>query len=486
LINEFIGGNYRVLSSDDVYRVHLSSLEILERIGIAARDPSTLDLMRKAGALVDYGKKVIRIPEYLVKEAVKKAPSVVRLCARNPKFDLRLEGCRVHFGTGGTALYVLDLKEGVRRKATKKDIEDLGRLTDALNNIHFFHLPVFPSDVPMEAANIYRFYCGLTNVTKHVTGSGYTTRDIDEAIRMASIIAGGYDELIKRPLTSFIVCPVISPLTLDANVTNLLIHIAKTSLPLIVSVEVVSGTTGPVTLAGTLAQQNAETLCGILISQIVNPGTPVLYGNVSSISDPWRGHFLSGAVELGLLSAASTQMAHYYGLPIYATAGMSDSKIPDAQAGYEKAATTMLVALAGGNFIHDAAGLLEFSLTASYEQMVIDDEILGMTLRAVKGIDVNDENLALDVIEKVGPGGNYLVQQHTCRHLRDEHYIPTLSDRRRREDWEIDGSRDTWMRAREIAQLILEKHIVEPLPKEISLELENALKTALKNAISPA
>jgi trimethylamine--corrinoid protein Co-methyltransferase len=196
---------------------------------------------------------------------------------------------------------------------------------------------------------------------------------------------------------------------------------------------------------------------GVILAQAVNPGTPVIFGSVATNTDLRDLKYIAGSVEMGLLNAAGAQMAQFYKLPYYATGGMTDSKTLDAQSGYESAITNLLCALSGANFIHDSAGLMEFAMTVCYEKYVIDNEILGMVLRAVEGIRVDDETLAYDLIKEVGPGGNFVATRHTRRFMRREHYQPTLSDRNSREDWESRGAMNSWEKASEIVKTILDK-----------------------------
>jgi trimethylamine--corrinoid protein Co-methyltransferase len=212
-----------------------------------------------------------------------------------------------------------------------------------------------------------------------------------------------------------------------------------------------------VTLAGTLVVQVVDSLAGVIISQLANPGTPVIYGSVASSTDLRDMKYITGSVEMGLLNAAGAQIAQFYKLPFYATGGMTDSNVIDAQCGYESSITTLLCALAGANFIHDAAGLMEFALTMSYEKLVIDNEILGMTMRAVRGIEVNDETLAFDALREAGPGGHFVANRHTRTYMRREHYAPTLSNRKSREKWEKQGSKDIFQKAKGRVEQILDK-----------------------------
>jgi trimethylamine--corrinoid protein Co-methyltransferase len=292
---------------------------------------------------------------------------------------------------------------------------------------------------------------------------------------MAELIAGSPEALIERPFVSMVAC-VISPFVIDEKYGLLAMEAAVAGVPVVVPSEPLCGATSPITLAGNLVVWTVDTLAGVMLAQLVNPGAPALAGCVASVTDMRDLKYLSGAVEMGLLNAGAAQMAQYYKLPVYTTAGMSDSKINDAQAGYESAITSTLVALAGGNFIHDAAGFLEFCMTASFDKLVIDNEIIGMVMRAVEGIEVNEKTLAFDVIKQAGPGGHFVSSRHTRRFMRKEFFHPSLSDREDRERWNESGAKDTWARAtqkvREILngppEAVIPDDIRERIKKEVS------------------
>ncbi|MFC1893452.1 trimethylamine methyltransferase family protein, partial [Chloroflexota bacterium] len=357
-----------------------------------------------------------------------------------------LGGNRVYAGTGGTALYIYEPDTRKKRPATLEDLKRIAKLVDHLDNIHLFMLPTYPNELPVEQVDINRFFTGLDNTTKHIMGGVYTLDGVLQVIRMAEIVAGSAEALRQRSLISMITCS-ISPLKIDGNYGDLVIAIAKSGIPLVCPAEPLCGATSPITLAGNLAIQTTDSLIGVMLTQIVNPGTPVIFGSVATNTDLRNLNYLAGSVEMGLLNAAGAQMAQFYQLPFYATGGMTDSKVLDAQSGYESAITSLLCALAGANYIHDAAGLMEFAMTMCYEKLVIDNEILGMVLRAVEGIRVDEDTLAFDLIKEVGPGGNFVSAKHTRHFMRSEHYQPSLSDRSSREEWEAKGGKSAWERA---------------------------------------
>jgi len=470
------GGQYQILSQEEVERIHNASLQILKRTGIKSRQQEILQIFSDAGAEVDFEQGRVRIPPSLVEDAINKAPSKIILCGRDEKNDLILEDKKVYFGTGGAALNVLDLQTGKLRRALLQDIANIARLVDALDNIHFFIRPVVAQDIPQEFLDVNKYYAALSNTSKHVMGSAYSVKSALEVIGMAEKIIGGKEALQKRPIISFITSWMKSPLALDDSTTSILIRIAKERVPVALSSAPMAGSTSPVTLAGTLAQVNAEQLSGIVLTQLVSPGTPVLYGAIPSVADMSSMSFLCGAVELGVLNIAAAQLAHYYDIPFYAWAGLTESKIPDVQAGYEKAVTALLVGLAGANYIHNSAGMLESTTTVAYEQYVIDNEIIGMVMRTLRGIEINEDTLALEVIDKVGPGGNFLAESHTVSHMRSEFFFPKVSDRSNREKWLAEGGKDARQRAREIAINILATHKPLAIPCEVDKEIRSLVK----------
>lgn len=451
------GGQYKPLCDEDIQKIHETSLKVLEEVGVEVNFPEARELFQNAGAEVDEASRIVKVNRDLVEELIQAAPSSVQLCGRDETggLDCEIGGDLVYMGTGGTALNVQDPGATDARPSKLVDVMNMARLVDALDNIHFYMLNVYPNDLSVDEVDVNRFGAALLWTRKHIMGGVYTLEGVRNVIKMAEFIAGSAQALRERPFISMVTCP-ISPFKLDKRYAELTIEAARNGIPVVVPAEPLCGATAPITLAGNIVVQNVDSLAGIMLTQLTTSGAPTLYGCISSITDLRDMKYLSGAVEMGLMNAASAQMARFYQLPLYSTAGMSDSKVNDAQAGYESAITNLMVALAGGNLIHDAAGFLEFCMTASYDKLVIDNEIIGMVMRAVEGIEVNEETLAFDVIKEVGPGGHFISNRHTRRHMRSEQYIPQLSDRENRDQWERNSSKDAWGRATEKARELLE------------------------------
>jgi trimethylamine---corrinoid protein Co-methyltransferase len=465
-----VGGQYRPLTDEGIRKIHDSAMTLLSEIGVEVHSKLAFNTFQKHGAVCDASSKLVKLSRPMVEDAIARAPKKVVLCGREEKHDLYCEGKNVYLGTGGTVLNVIDLETDMKRKTQLKDVRDIARLCDALENVHFMVLPVYPNDLPPQEVDINRFHSSIMNCSKHLMGGIYTLKGTLDIIKMAETIAGSPRALRERPFLSFITC-VVSPLKIDDLYGDILYHIAQAGIPVAIPAEPLTGATSPVSIAGLLTGLHAETLSGLVLTQLVNPGTPVLYACTATSTDLRTMGYLSGSVEMGLINAGAAAMAQYLNLPNYTTAGMSDSKIVDTQNGYEKALTSTLVALSGSNFIHDAAGLVEFASTASYKQYVIDNEIIGMVMRAVRGIEVTEETLAVGVYRRVGPGGNFLADPHTVQWMRKEHYVPKLSDRQLRINWEKSGKPCVEEKAKALARKILKEHKPLGLPKEMNDQL---------------
>jgi len=465
------GGQYRPLTNEGIRKIHESALTLLSEIGVEVHSKLAFETFQKHGAGCDTSKKLVKLSRSMVEDAIDKAPKKVVLCGREEKHDLYCEGKNVYLGTGGTVLNVIDLETDEKRPTLLKDVRDIARLCDALENIHFMVLPVYPNDLPPQEVDINRFHSSILNCSKHLMGGVYTLKGTLDTIKMAEMIAGSPKALRERPFISFITC-VVSPLKIDDLYGDILYHIARAGMPVAIPAEPLTGATAPVTIAGLLTGLHAETLSGVVLTQLVNSGTPVLYACTATSTDLKTMGYVSGSLEMGLINAGAAAMAQYVDLPNYTTAGMSDSKLVDTQNGYEKGITSVLVALSGSNFIHDAAGLVEFASTASYKQYVIDEEIIGMVMRAVRGIEVSEETIALDAYRRVGPGGNFLCDHHTVQWMRREHFTPKLSDRQLRVNWEKSGRPCVEEKAKGIAKAILRDHKPLGLPKELNDQLK--------------
>lgn len=462
------GGQYRPLTDKEVNRIHEAALHVLEHTGIEVMASEARDIFRDAGADIDPDKNRVYLPPAMVEDALGTAQNEVTLYGRDDEHNITLGGKRVHMGTGGAAVKVLDLETGQVRETTLQDVARIGRLVDALDNIHFYLRACVARDIPEDKLDLNTYYAALANTTKHVTGNCFTVRSARQVMEMGAMIAGTMQALRERPILSFITSWTVSPLRFAPETVQVLTEVVRQEMPVFLSSAPQSGATSPAALAGTLVQITAEELSGITYCQLVNPGTPVVLGFVPSVSDLRTGNFTGGSAEFGLMNAAVAQIGQFYDLPVYNSSGLTDSKVPDAQAGYEKGITGLAAALAGSNYIHHSAGFLESMLTVAYEQYVIDDDINGSIMRAVRGIEVNDETLSVDLIDQVCRGeGHFLGTQQSLKMMNTEYYYPPSSDRQRRENWVEEGSQDMRTRAREKARDILNTHHPTPLPADV-------------------
>jgi len=317
------------------------------------------------------------------------------------------------------------------------------------------------------------FYHAFDHTTKHVMGGCDDLEGAEQMWQIASFIAGGGDRLREKPFVSVITNP-ISPLTIDGNTLNVLNFCTTHGIPITCAPAPMAGATSPATLAGTLSQMHAEALAGVAITQVLAPGAKVLYGAVPTTMDLRKMEFTMGSVEMAMMNACAVQLAKLYNLPIYASGGVTEAKRPDIQAGFEKAFSSLMVAMAGADCLHLAAGMLDSANSISYEQYVIDNEIMGMVQRILSGIKVNEDTLGFDVIEKVGPGGNYVTEDHTVEHMMDEFFYPKLSVRCNFDVWEEQGQPDMFGRAKDVVQKILEESKKGLLDTGLVLDIEKA------------
>ncbi len=476
------GGQYRPLSEEQVRMIHEASLLILERTGFAYEKglDSTLKMLEKAGATVDRDRSRITFPRDLIMEQADVAPDHVVLYSRDGKNDLDLSKDRVYMGTGGAAIKILDLETGQARATTLRDLYLLGHLADQLDNIHFFLRPCIPQDIPQTACDVNVFYTCFKATSKHIMGGVNDEEGFRKVLDLSSMVAGSVEKLWDKPFFSLITSFVISPLKLSTQPTLIMQEACRNHIPVALSSAPAAGSTSPMTMAGSLAQLHAEELVGITIGQLTNPGAPQLYGGIPGTADMHSMDYLGGAVECGMMNAAIHQMAQHIKVPNYNSSGLSDSKIPDAQAGWEKALTSLLAAMGGSNYIHHAAGMLESMLTVAYEQYVMDDEIIGMCCKVLKGIEVDPEHLALEAIEEVGPGGNFMMSLHTLAHMRTEFFSGNgVSDRKNRDMWEKDGSIDARTRAREIARKMISSEPGDHLPGNVDKAIREKFEILL-------
>lgn len=459
---------FRVLSDDQVWEIRQAAFDILEKTGCQVQHAGARELLKKAGALVK--DRRVWLPRHIVEACVRTAPKGFTVYDRDGQRALEVEGRKSYYGTSTASPNTRDAFSGEIRETRVADIALGARVADALPNLDWVMPMGSSQDVPALAADVHEFEAVVTNTTKPVVFIGYSPRGVELVYEMAAEVAGGLDELQRRPFVLAYPEP-ISPLVFPAEVVERMFVAADLFMPQIPGPSAQAGATSPVTLAGTVAQSIAESLVSLVLVQLRKPGAPCcLSGNVG-VFDMRTALLSLAAPEVSLGLAAQAEVAQSFGLPTWGLAGATDSKTLDAQAGIESAFHILAQGLAGLNLIHDV-GYLDSGMVCSAEMLVMGDEVIGMAKRFIQGIRVDAETLARDVIEKVGPGGHYLQERHTVRHMRDELWMPGLLTRQHRDIWRAEGAKDLAQRVGERVRELAESHQPKSLPDEKLAALE--------------
>ncbi|MFN2245102.1 MAG: trimethylamine methyltransferase family protein [Anaerolineae bacterium] len=459
---------FRVLSDDQVWEIKQAAFDVLEKTGCEVRHAGALDLLKKAGALVRDQR--VWLPRHIVEECVRTTPKGFTTYDRDGNRAMEVEGRKSYYGTSTASPNTRDAFSGEIRETRVADIALGAQVADALPNIDWVMPMGSSQDVHPLAADVYEFEAVVTNTTKPMVFIGYSPRGMELVYEMAAEVAGGLEALQLRPFLIAYPEP-ISPLVFPAEVVDRMFIAADLRLPQIPGPSAQMGATSPVTMAGTIAQSIAESLISLVLVQLRKPGAPCcLSGNVGALD--MRTALLSLAspeVSLGL--AGQAEVAQSFGLPTWGLAGATDSKVLDAQAGIESAFHILAQGLAGLNLIHDV-GYMDGGMVCSAEMLVMGNEVIGMAKHFIQGIRVDRETLARDVIGKVGPGGHYLQERHTVRHMRDELWTPKLLTRQHRDVWRSEGAKDMEQRTRERVHQLVDTHQAPPLPDKTLAALE--------------
>lgn len=466
--------NFSVLSKSQCERIFYAALEILERTGVEMFSEEGLLLLKKAGCKAEGSR--VHIPSYLVEWAINTAPSRVTLCNRNGERSLMLEGHNSYFGPGPTNPNFIDVETGKRRPVVKRDVINTAIVADALPNIDFVMSLAMISDCNPMLSDVHEVHAMLKNTTKPIVGWSFGVDGYKDIIDMCSAVVGGLGNLQNNPIVALYSEPA-TPLSHPAESIDKLLYAAEKLIPVIYAPACQLGATAPVTIAGAVALGMAENLTGLLLGQLKREGAPFICAAQIALMDMKTMQCCYGAPEFMLGHAVSTDVYRYLKLPTWTTAGATDSKIVDEQAAIESAIGCMMAAFGGGNLIHDV-GFMEMAMSASLEQMIMGDEIIGMLRRLVAGVEVSDETLALDLIDEVGPGGNFITSEHTFNHFKNEIWEPTLMDRTNFKQWEQEGEKSMHKRLNEKAKAILNDHKPEPLPESIVEKLDSILEKA--------
>ena len=451
------GGTYKPLSDADVQAIHRAALEALETIGLADAPPSGVAYLTRAGAIQgDDGR--LRFPRALVEDALSRANRDITLCGRDPAHDLDLSGTRVHYGTAGAAVNMVDAQGVQYRESTLQDLYDAARICDQLENIHFVQRPMVARDITdnMEL-DLNTVYACCAGTLKHVGVSFTDPAYVAEALEMLHRIAGGEDAWRARPFLSNSNCFVVPPMKFATESCQVMEACIAGGMPVLLLSAGMAGATAPSTVAGAITQAVAECLAGLVYVDSIAPGHPAIFGTWPFGLDLRSGAMTGGSGEQALLSAGCAQMHQFYDLPGGAVGGIADSKMPDMQAGWEQMCSNVMAGLSGLNMVYESAGMHASLLGFCHESLILGDDIIGQALRCVRGIEVTDETLALDQMRQVclGGPGHYLGTEQTLARMEQDHVYPTYGNRASPKEWDEQGKPDLVDSARQRKEAIL-------------------------------
>ncbi len=462
-----------ILNHDEIVKIHSASLWIIENVGIRFPSSRALEIWSANGAMVDYDRKIVRAKPDLIEAALKKCLPIYTLAARDRSMDLVLDGNHAYLGTDGCGVEVIDIHSNQKRTSRLSDVGEIARIADAMDEVGFHWVPVSAQDVPGNVRGLSEIKAIWENSTKHVqTESIYSSREAEAAIEMAALITGGKNDLRSWPVLSLMQCTA-PPLSHDGGSLDAALIAAQYGIPTGFMTMAACLTTGPATMAGTLAVGNAEVISGIALLQLGYPGAPVFYAAAQTASDIRTGAYTGGGPEDFLFGAATNLLANFYNIPLSMGAFATGAKEPNWQAGLENSLSTFMAGISMADMLL-GCGFLHGSRIWSYAEMMLDCEIFAIVKKMLEGIQVNDETLALDVIAAVGPGGNFLAQKHTRAHMH-ELFLPQFMDRRPYGDWEAkkDDARD-WALGK--ARRLLKEHHPVELDPRIRIEMEKIIQ----------
>lgn len=459
-----IGGMYKPLVDADLRRIYHCALELLEKLGVG-EVPRRLQRDLAAVGAIDNEAGRFLFPRGLVEEALDQAARTFVLHGRDPARSIEVGGDKVYFGTGGAAVQTLDMESGLYRPSTLADLHNLTRLQDTLANVSWYTRCCVATDVPDNYdLDVNTVFALLKNTTKPMATSFTLAEYVAPIVDMLDIAAGGAGEFAKRPFLKAHISPMISPMRYGEDAVDVVYECIRHNIPISCITAAQAGATAPATLAGFLAQSLSETLASLVMVHAIQPGYPMVFSNWPLVIDLRTGAFSGGSGETAVLNAASAQLSNWLGLPSGVASSMTDAKAIDAQYGMEKGITSMVAGLAGGNLIYESSGMTASLLGVSFEAFVLDDEMHSNIYRALRGIEVTEDNLGFDAIcEAVMGEGHFLGGRHTFAAMERDYFYPSLADRDDPRTWAQNGAQDAWTRARERAKEILQDHRPEYL-----------------------
>ena len=467
------GGRYRPLCDADAARVHAAALSLLSDVGLSQAIPPMVERVTARGGRHTADGR-LTFPRGLVEDVIAGARRGFILHGQTPGHELDPSGAKVHVGTGGASPSIVDLDTGRYRESRARDLYDAARLVDTLDNIHLFSRPLVARDASDPAhLDVNTAYACLAGTAKHVCMSASAPENIDRIADICAELAGGWERFEDRPFLTIMICHVVPPMRFAEDACRTIENAVSRGFPIQVISAGQAGATSPATIAGSLAQAVAETLAGLVFAHLVDPRAKAIFAPKPLVADLRTGAMCGGGGEQAVLMAAAAQMGRFYDLPTSSIAGITDSKVPDAQHGYEKCLAVSLAAHAGANIITQACGMQASLLGSSLEGYVIDNDMLGAILRSVRGVETDPETLGVDVIAEVARGeGHYLGHSQTLASMKRDYVYPEVADRRAPADWEEEGGQDMRARARARTRRILSEHF----PRHLDPAADDALR----------
>ena len=467
------GGSYQPLSAEGVHRIHQAALDALENIGLSDAPPSGIKYMTGAGAMLGSDGR-LRFPRALIEDTISAANRSITLSSRDGKNDLDLSGRKVHYGTAGAAVHVVDVESRNYRESTVQDLFNAARLVDKLDNIHFLQRPMVCRDIlDNREMDLNTLYTCCAGTTKHVGISFTEELFAKDGFKLLHMIAGGEEKWRERPFVSNSNCFVVPPMKFATESCLVMEECIRQGMPILLLSAGQAGATAPAPIAGAIVQAVAECLAGLVYVNAIKPKHPVIFGTWPFVSDLRTGAMSGGSGEQALLTAGCAQMHHFYDLPGGAAAGIADAKMPDMQAGWEQATSSVMAGLAGLNMVYEAAGMHASLLGFCLESLVLGDDLLGQAMRCVRGIEVTEDSVSLDVIRKTclsGPG-HYLGSDQTLSLMQTEYIYPALGDRTSPKEWNELGKPDLIKKAIGRKDSILSEPSAAQFPPEIDLAI---------------
>ncbi|MBM4426445.1 MAG: trimethylamine methyltransferase [Chloroflexi bacterium] len=471
-----------LLTQEQVEKIHNASLEILEEVGLKVRYETARELFKKHGCSVE--EERVKFPRTVVEKYRKMVPSSFTFHGRDPKFDKTIPQDSPVIVTASSAPDIIDPVTGVERRAESRDIAQIAHLINELPGYDIFSISTLADDAPADQFTISRLYPSIKYCLKPIRVTTTDMKDTHSIMEMAYLVAGGEEAYKAHPFLTHHYCPVVSPLTMDNLSTENVMFFAKEGLPVYPTIVPNAGLTSPMSMAGTIVQGNAEFLSALVLMEMVKEGTPTIYATLGTVADMRSGAYTSGAIECGMLHMAYAQMARFYDVPAGGYVGLTNAKLNDTQAGYETGMSGV-AGLLGGMDMFNIGGLIDALKTFDFAKAVIDDEVAQMMKRLKRGVSFSDDDLAMNLIKEIGPGGSFITAKHTISRMKTEAVMTKIADRDARSIWEKKGATDTQAKAMKKAKEIMSSNTAPLISPEVDEKIRAKFPGLVAGSLEP-